>query len=386
MSAFGGSAWQWDEETGQYYLHTFLKEQPDLNWRNPEVHAAMLQAMRFWLQRGVDGLRLDAIQNVIKDDLFRDNPPNPDYLAGVDDPFYSLLRIYSGDRPEVHQVIRSMREVMEEYGKDKVLIGEIYCPVERLIPYYDKDRGVHFPYNFQLIKLPWNASAIAEAVSRYERLLPGHAWPNWVLGNHDRHRIATRVGSAQARVAAMLLLTLRGTPNMYYGDEIGMQDVPIPFEWIQDPWEKNLPGIGLGRDPERTPMQWNNLPNAGFSTAAPWLPLAGDYSQVNVESERNDPDSALSLYRKLIELRRKHPALRIGNHISINSPQDVLAYSRQFEEERFLIALNLSADVRPSAIHWDGVAKILISTYSDRNGEVQGALDLRPNEGVILVY
>jgi alpha-glucosidase len=384
MSAFGGSAWQWDEQTGQYYLHTFLKEQPDLNWRNPEVQTAMLQAMRFWMQRGVDGLRLDAIQNAIKDDLFRDNPPNPDYIAGVDDPFYSLSRIYSGDRPEIHPLIRRMREVMDEYGADKVLIGEIYSPVERLIPYYGQGKGVHFPYNFQLIKLPWNASAISQAVARYEELLPPNAWPNWVLGNHDRHRIASRVGLNQARIAAMLLLTLRGTPNMYYGDEIGMQDVSIPLEQIQDPWEINLPGIGLGRDPERTPMQWNSLSNAGFTDAVPWLPVADDFTSVNVASEMKDPFSILSLYRKLIDLRRKSSALRVGKYSLIPSAQDVLAYSREFAGERLLIALNLSHEARPSAIHWEGAAKLHASTCLDRDGEIHSPLNLRPDEGVIL--
>jgi len=255
LSTFGGSAWTLDEATGQYYLHTYLREQPDLNWRNPAVEAEMLGVMRFWLDRGVDGLRVDAVQNVIKDDRFRDNPPNPGFRPG-DDPFTALLRLYSGDRPEVHTTIARMRRVMEEYGGDRVLIGEIYNTPERLMAYYGEGgAGCHFPYNFQLIVLPWKAREIDAAIRRYESLLPPGAWPNWVLGNHDRSRIASRVGRAQARVAAMLLLTLRGTPTIYYGDEIGMEDVPIPPERVRDPFEMNVPGKGLGRDPERTPMQ-----------------------------------------------------------------------------------------------------------------------------------
>ncbi|HEX5724079.1 MAG TPA: alpha-amylase family glycosyl hydrolase, partial [Longimicrobiaceae bacterium] len=228
ISAFGGSAWEWDEATRQYYLHTFLREQPDLNWREPAVEAAMLDVVRFWMERGADGVRVDAVQNVIKDPLFRDNPPNPDYRPDADDPFDRLLRVHSGDRPEVHEVIARLRRVLDGYGPGRVLLGEIYNSVERLMPYYGRDGGgCHFPYNFQLIRMPWEARALDAAIRRYESLLPPGAWPNWVLGNHDRHRIASRVGPAQARVAALLLLALHGTPTLYYGDEIGMTDVPI---------------------------------------------------------------------------------------------------------------------------------------------------------------
>jgi alpha-glucosidase len=384
MSAFGGSAWEWDANSGQYYLHTFLKEQPDLNWRNPEVEQAMLGCMRFWLDRGADGIRLDAIQNVIKDELFRDNPLNPDYLSGIDDPFYSLSRIYSGDRPETIEVIKRMRRMVDLYGTDKALIGEIYNKVEKVMPYYGEGRGVHFPYNFQLIKLPWDAQVFKEAISRYEDLLPLHAWPNWVLGNHDRHRIATRVGNSQARIAAMLLLTLRGTPNMYYGDEIGMHNVAIPPEWIQDPWERNVPGIGLGRDPERTPMQWNRCRNSGFTTGTPWLPIADDFMKVNVETEMRNPFSLLLLYKQLIGLRRESAALRTGSFSLLESPREVLAYNREVSGERLVIALNMSSRPHDSAVRWDGPGQILLSTHLDRAGEVQLPVALRPDEGILL--
>lgn len=386
MSAFGGSAWEWDQSTGQYYLHTFLTEQPDLNWRNPDVESAMLEAIRFWLDRGADGLRLDALQNVIKDEWFRDNPGNPDFRAGVDDPFYSLLRTYSGDRPEVHGVIARMRKLVDEYRGDKVLIGEIYNSVERVMPYYGDGRGVHFPYNFQLIRLPWDAHVVRAAISRYEELLPPGAWPNWVLGNHDRHRIASRVGPEQARVAAMLLLTLRGTPNMYCGDEIGMHDVPIPPEMVRDPWEKNVPGVGLGRDPERTPMQWSGSTNAGFTGGVPWLPIADDFRLVNVETESADPSSILSLYRRLIDLRRKSIALRAGSWAPIESSEDVLAYVRETPAERVLVALNFSGNPRPRAVTGTEVSgRIALSTYLDRSETVRASLDLRPEEGVVVL-
>lgn len=387
-SAFGGSAWTPDPATGQLYYHTFLREQPDLNWRNPAVEAAMLDVVRFWMERGVDGVRVDAVQNVIKDDRLRDNPPNPDWVPGPGrDPFDALLRVYSGDRPEVHGVIARMRAVLEEYPGERVLVGEIYNRVERVMAYYGEGgAGCHFPYNFQLITLPWEARAIDAAVRRYEALLPPGAWPNWVLGNHDRHRIATRAGPGQARVAAMLLLTLRGTPTLYYGDEIGMTDVPIPPERVRDPWERNLPGQGLGRDPERTPMQWDASPGAGFTPGEPWLPVADDFRRVNVEAERGDPGALLSFYRRLISLRRAEPALAVGAWEPVDAEGDVLAYVRAERASRFLVALNLggvAAGLRLAAGVGEG--DVVLGTEAAREGEtVAGRVALAGGEGVIV--
>jgi alpha-glucosidase len=214
LSEFGGSAWEYDAASGQYYYHAFLRQQPDLNWRNPLVRQAMHEVMRFWLNRGVDGFRVDVIWHLIKDEGFRDNPANPDYRAS-EPPYRSLLPVYSADRPEAHEVIRGLRAVIDEYA-DRVLIGEIYLPVEKLAAYYGADLSeAHLPFNFSLIETPWRADAVASLIDRYEISLPPGAWPNWVLGNHDRPRLASRVGAEQARVAAMLLLTLRGTPTLY---------------------------------------------------------------------------------------------------------------------------------------------------------------------------
>ncbi|MBW3572546.1 MAG: alpha-amylase, partial [Gemmatimonadetes bacterium] len=254
LSNFGGPAWTLDERTGQYYYHAFLPQQPDLNWRNPAVVEAMLDVLRFWLERGVDGFRVDVIWHLIKDDRFRDNPVNPGWTP-EQRPYDAVLPVHTADQPEVHQLIARMRRLMDEYP-ERVLIGEIYLPVERLVAYYGQDMsGAHLPFNFQLIRAPWHARHIARLIDEYEAALPPGGWPNWVLGNHDVHRIASRVGRAQARVAAVLLLTLRGTPTLYYGDEIGMMDVEVPPERVQDPYERNVPGQGFGRDPERTPMQ-----------------------------------------------------------------------------------------------------------------------------------
>jgi alpha-glucosidase len=197
----------------------------------------------------------------------------------------------------VHDVISEMRRVVDEFDA-RVLIGEIYLPVERLVAYYGRDlTGTHLPFNFALLNAPWNARRIAHLIDEYEAALPPGGWPNWVLGNHDRPRVASRIGREQTRVAAMLLLTLRGTPTIYYGEEIGMAQVPIPPERVQDPFEKNVPGIGVGRDNCRTPMQWDAGPHAGFSKVEPWLPLASDYRRENVENQRADATSLLNVYR-----------------------------------------------------------------------------------------
>jgi alpha-glucosidase len=388
LSNFGGPAWRFDEHTGQYYYHAFLKEQPDLNWRNPRLRAAMHDVLRFWLERGVDGFRVDVIWHIAKDDQFRDNPRNPEYQPGQN-PHHEVISTYEADRPEVHDIIAEMRQVLDAYPQ-RMMVGEVYLPVERLVAYYgDGGGGVHMPFNFQLVTLKWNAHTIASAVEAYEEALPVYGWPNWVLGNHDNKRIASRVGRAQARVAAMLLLTLRGTPTMYYGDEIAMHDVPIPPDRVQDPFEKNVPGLGLGRDPERTPMQWDAGPNAGFAPASarPWLPLAEDFPQINVAAQKDDRRSILALCRRLIALRRAEPAFACGSYHPVpihHALPDVMAYRRRHGGREFLVALNLSPEPAtfPTGIERGSV---LLSTHLDREGEPVGArLNLRGDEGLIV--
>lgn len=385
LSCFGGSGWEYDAHTEQYYYHSFLREQPDLNWRNPEVVEEMLNVLRFWLERGVDGFRVDVLWHLIEDDQFRDNPPNPAWRDGSD-PYQKLLPLYTTDQSEVHAVIARMRRLVDQY-QDRVLIGEIYLPVERLVQYYGADLGgVHIPFNFQLLLAKWNARDIARIIREYEAALPERGWPNWVLGNHDCSRIATRVGLAQARVAAMLLLTLRGTPTLYYGDEIGMRDVEIPFEKVQDPFEKNVPGRGLGRDPQRAPMQWSAAKYAGFTTGQPWLPIAQDFARINVEAERDDPASMLTLYNQLIKVRRGESSLEVGQFEMLEAGEELLAYVRRDRRGAFLIALNLGT--QPQVIDFSAKGcggKIAISTHLDRSGEqVESRLYLRANEGLLV--
>jgi alpha-glucosidase len=379
LSSFGGSAWQLDAATGQYYYHAFLPEQPDLNWRNPAVVEAMLEVLRFWMARGVDGFRVDVLWHLVKDERFADNPPNPQWREGMD-PYQALLPLHSCDRPEVHDIVRRMRRLLDEYG-ERVLIGEIYLPLERLVQYYGVDlEGAHLPFNFQLLSTPWNARDLSGLILQYERLLPEGAWPNWVLGNHDRPRIASRVGLAQARVAAMLLLTLRGTPTLYYGDEIGLQNVPIAPDAAQDPLERRVPGRGLGRDPVRTPMQWSAAPSAGFTTARPWLPVAANYETANVAAQRRNPKSMLALHKRLIALRRAESSLQSEAFELVYASGDVLAYGRG---KQFLVALNLGG--APQRLRVPPNGTVLLSTHLDRDDESAGnILELRANEGLIV--
>jgi len=384
LSDFGGSAWAFDAATGQYYYHAFLAAQPDLNWRNPEVRSAMHDVMRFWLARGVDGFRVDVIWHLVKDDQFRDNPSNPAFGPGQP-PHHAVVPLYTADRPEVHDVIAELRHVTDEF-EDRVLIGEIYLPVERLVTYYGRDlKGAHLPFNFTLLQCPWNARTIARLIDEYEAALPPGGWPNWVLGNHDRPRVASRVGREQARVAAMLLLTLRGTPTIYYGDEIGMEQVPIPLDRIQDPFEKNVPGLGLGRDGARTPMQWDTGPFAGFSTVEPWLPLAADHQAENVANHRGDPTSIYNLQRRLLRLRRDTPALTVGSYQPVVAGGDLLLFTREDQGQRILVALNLGsepAQISAQAKPWRGT--LLLSTFLDRRERIDGDIALRANEGVVV--
>ncbi len=386
LSNFGGSGWEFDAATGQYYYHAFLKQQPDLNWRNPEVREAMLDCLRFWLDRGVDGFRVDVLWLLIKDEKFRDNPPNPAWREdqpGVD----RLLQRYSADRPEIHALVGKMRDVLDRY-QDRVLIGEIYLPLKRLMAYYGKDRKgeAQLPFNFQLISAAWNAEAIARIVGEYEAALPPGCWPNWVLGNHDQKRIASRVGLPAARLAAMLLLTLRGTPTLYYGDELGLEDVTIPLGRTHDLWSKNEPGHGFGRDPQRTPMPWDSSVHAGFSDVSPWLPLNDDYPARNATALRSDPTSILPLYRRLIELRRQNPALSIGGFVSKGVSNDVWCFERYDDDTRIMVILNFSGNLRPVPILAElRSARLMLSTSPDRPGGIIGTdLTLGPMEGVIL--
>lgn len=379
-SEFGGSAWEWDEPTEQFYYHAYDKKQPDLNWRNAEVREAMLEVLRFWMDRGVDGFRVDALGHLFEDEQLRDNPPNPEYRKGQP-PYLKKTSLHTVGLPEVHEAVAAMRRVFEEY-EERVMIVEVYLSVERLIAYYGKDgSGAHLPTNMHLVRADWDAREISAFVESYEIALPPGAWPNWVLSNHDNSRVASRVGDGQTRVAAMFLLTLRGTPTIYQGDEIGMRDGDIPPGMAHDPFEKNSPGHG--RDPARTPFQWNASHNAEFTTGSPWLPVPDAAGGINVATQRDEPGSLLALYRRLLSLRRSEAAFSVGSYEEFAATGDVFAYLRECDGRRFLVALNFGS--RPRTLDLEDRGHITLSTALDREDEeVAGALSLRGDEGVVV--
>jgi len=328
---------------------------------------------------------VDVMWHMIKDAQFRDNPPNPGWEPH-DVPYNSLVPAYSTDQPEVHDIVGAMRRVTDEYH-ERLLIGEIYLPVDKLVLYYgEQGGGAHLPFNFQLLVLPWRAAEIYSAVAQYEASLPPFGWPNWVLGNHDNPRVASRVGEAQARVAALLLLTLRGTPTIYYGDELGMHDVPIALEDVRDPQGINLGDARFSRDPERTPMQWDASRHAGFTAGTPWLPVARDHAQRNVDRQRADPDSMLALYRRLIQLRRRERALSVGSYKPAGLRGDIMAYVREADGRRFLVALNLGHAA--GILETERLAccgRVVLGTHPGAEGRrIEGRIELDGDEGILV--
>ena len=380
-AAFGGSSWEWDEATGQYYLHSFYPEQPDLNWRNPAVAEAMGEMMRFWFRRGVDGFRVDAIFAAIKDDRLRDNPPErragaiPGFTAvGGQDPLWSM------NRPEVHDVIRHLRRVAAEFP-GRVLVGEAYVPVEELAIYLGRgaDDEFHLAFDFELLLSPWRHLDLMLSIERGEALHPPGVWPTYAIGNHDQPRPATRWGEHRARAAAFMLLTVRGVAVLYAGEEIGMVDAEP--DTLPDP-----PFDRAGRDGCRTPMQWNASAAGGFTTGTPWLPVV-DAAARNVEAQRADPASLLSLYRRLVAARRAAPALWCGEQRSLfGIAADVLAWIREGDGERVLVLLNVADTPRDCDIRQAGAtAGDVVVATSDRIGRVPlEGLTLGPLEGVAL--
>ncbi len=336
-----------------------------------------MDVMRFWFDRGVDGFRIDVLWHIVKAEGLPDNPVNPEWRPGVNERD-RVLQLHSTDQPEAHAISAEMRRLSDEYG-ERLLVGEIFLPNERLARWHGTPEApqVHLPFNFCLIENRWDAEVIGRLIDDYEASLPVWGWPNWVLGSHDAPRIAARIGEAQARVAMMLLLTLRGTPTLYQGDELAIGAVPIPPDKVRDPRELKQPGIGLGRDPSRTPMPWDGSPNAGFSTAEPWLPLNPDWPTRNVAAQEAGPGSMLALTRALLRLRRAEPALAVGDYRQVACEGALLAYERRSGDTLLLIALNLGGE--PLALPDQALGgERLLSTLAGEVGELRG------NEGVIL--
>lgn len=389
ISFFGGSAWEMDTHTGQYYLHQFTKEQPELNYRNPDVLDAMLKVMRFWLEQGVDGFRVDVIWLLVKDAEFKDEPLDENWKG--DNPHARLQHIHTANQPEVHEIISAFRSQLDKYP-DRLIMGEIDLPFPELMTYYGKNHDeCHIPTNFSLIHTPWTASDVGRAIRNYLHLIPERAWPNWVLGNHDQRRLASRLGLSQAQVATVLLLTLPGTPVWYYGDELGLENGIIPENKIKDPQAVNQPEKAeyWGRDPERTPMQWDSTANAGFTAIGvdPWLPVSNDYESRNVIVQTTREGSFLKLFKQLMKLRVNEPVFTQGGFDILHTDNaDVLAYIRSNSQKRFLIVLNLSQSTQESLCSGFTVTgRLVLSTVGRRDDLInQGNWILHPDEGCII--
>jgi alpha-glucosidase len=312
-AAFGGPAWTWDAHTEQWYLHLFLPEQPDLNWGNPAVVDAMHGVLRFWLDRGVDGFRADVIHLIGKDPALPDQPPD---LAEID-----LVGVH--DHPAAHPLLRGIRAVLDSYPGERVMVGEVNLgSADQLAPYYGDDDELHLVFNFSLLWAPWNAARWAErSVESEAALTPAGAWPVWVLSNHDTPRHRTRYGGseARARVAATVLLTLRGTPFLDAGEELGLDDAEIPEHRRVDPG---------GRDGCRAPIPWDGDPAHGWA-GDPWLPWPPETQRRNVAALAEDTRSILHLYRRLLACRRASSALHAGSWRLLDGPTRVLAYERR---------------------------------------------------------
>jgi alpha-glucosidase len=372
-STFGGPAWTFDKASGEWYLHAFAREQPDLNWGNPELAEAMLGTLRFWLDRGVDGFRIDVVQEL---GSVPDAPPGG--------------RSWPRDQewPAGHEIVRRVRSVLDEYD-DRIAVGEVYVlDQRRLASFLVTADELHLAHNFVFLRCGWSARCFREVVDEFSRLASEPAWPTWCLENHDHSRVATRYdeggrGGARARAAALLLLGLRGSAFLYQGQEMGLPDAQIPPEAVVDL---------DGRDPERAPIPWERPstagPGAGFTTGTPWLPIVEEAEELAAAAQRVDPRSALSLWRRLIGLRRGSRALATGDQRMLPSGDEVIAWVREGGGERLLVAINMSSSpvtcdvAEPGA----GPGRLELSTAPERPGGAVDprALTLGPDEGVIV--
>lgn len=391
LSEVSGSAWEWDPRTAQFYLHSHLKEQPDLNWRNPDVRAAQLGVLNYWLDRGVDGFRIDVAHMLMKDPQLRNNPPNPSPVVNPYElqpqEFFTQLHVNDRMHPDLHGALRDIRHVLDAYGGERVAIGEIEAMEwEEWSTFYGAQLDeLQLPFAFHLIETPWDARALARRVGELEAAVPSGGWAMIALGNHDRRRLATRLGGPQARVAAVLLLTMRGSPTILYGDELGMADQDVPIERQRDQFGRVG---GVCHDPARTPMPWTAGKNGGFSAADAeclWLPVSNDYERINVQAQLADADSILNLYRRLLTLRKQSAALRVGAwRLHDASNEHCLVYVRSADGDRKIVVLNLTHERQSVRITEHG--RVVVSTHRQSEGEELDAneLSLCGDEGLVI--
>jgi alpha-glucosidase len=394
-SSFGPVAWTLDERTGQYYYHYFYPQQPELNWRNPSVERRMFETVRFWLKRGADGFRLDAVNYLFEDQKLRDNPVLDELRPGTTTGEHLQEKKYNRDLPEVQDVMVRLRAFNDRVNPESVLIGEAYVPKwEELMRYYGpSDNGVHLPFNFFLIMEPartrLDAGVFRSVIEASEKALQGR-WTTYVLSNHDNPRHFDRYGDGRhndeiAKLTATMLLTLRGSPFLYYGEEIGMTTTePKTVDEVRDPVGRRYWPANKGRDGERTPMQWDASLQSGFTTGSPWLPVPETAARRNVFVEDRDPASLLNFYRQLIALRRRSPALLDGDYASVGNDPHVYAYRRRAPTQTMLVALNMSAEPGTLGVGASNFRVVLTSIPGERVRLNGGELRLAPFEAVVL--
>jgi alpha-glucosidase len=385
LGVFGGSSWEFSKVTNQYYLHSFLVKQPDLNWDNPDLREAMKSAMRFWLDLGVDGFRVDAVDWMSKDPDMRDDPVDKNAINKViDHDHESLLHKYSRDGPHLFDRLNEMTDVLNEY-EDRFMITEAHPEThDKIAGYLQYYQGVNpllsAPFNFEGIYLPWHASKFRTFVDSFQAAMKPDYTPIYTLGNHDESRVASRIGVTAARTAAMMLFTLPGMAFMYYGEELGMTDTVIAKEDVQDPFT----GKNNGRDPQRTPMQWDTSEHAGFTTARPWLPLPDEYQKTNVASETLSEHSFLSLYKQLIAYRSKSSVLRFGNYKAVDLNKDVFGYTRSYDGETLLVLLNFASQERSVTLPKTSGTIHLSTSHGRAEKSFSDQITLQANEGLVI--
>jgi alpha-glucosidase len=388
-AVFGGSAWQEDPVTGQYYLHLFAREQPDLNWRNPAVRAAQLDVFRSWLERGVDGFRLDVFNAYFKHPALADNPLKPG-LRGFD----RLRHVNDTDQPEMRSFLRELRALLDAYP-GRYAVGETFLSTPEKAAAYCGPGALHAAFSFDFtggsLSFPWNAKWLRARIQHREALFgPAGPWPTTVMSNHDLPRAASRYcrgeNDAQARIAMALLFTLRGTPFLYYGEEIGMRDIRLRRREILDPPGKTYWPLYKGRDGCRSPMPWDGSPRAGFSTGQPWLPLHPDHGERNVAAQAADHGSLLSFTRALIALRKNTPAMTTGDMAFLPSPRRTLAYARRAPGQVVVVTMNFSAHRTvvslPEVRH--GPFRVLLRSSRITAPPPDRAVTLEPHEVAVL--
>jgi len=388
VSVFGGPAWTYDEPTEQWYRHTFLAGQPDVNWRNADLEEAMLDVVRFWMDRGVDGLRVDAAHQMMKDPLERDNPPAPhDYYRPWRNmgEFDAFIHLYDMADPAVHDAHRHLQSVVDSYGRDALTVGEIHIfDLPEWASYYgERLDQLSMPFNFHLMASEWDVPTLRATIESVLWNVPAGAWTNWTMGNHDEHRMASRLPAGHERLAATLLLTLRGTPVLYYGDEVGMVQGHVAKS--RDTW--GIQVEGFSRDGSRTPMPWEPGPGAGFTAPGtePWLPIGPDAETRNVETELVDEGSLLNMYRRLLALRRGSKALRRGSFLSDPASTDeVFVYRRESDDETKTVVLNFSDEPRTVSL---SPGRIVFDTHDPgRDASIVGPVEAAPLSGVIVSH